>query len=399
MTVSTRLPVRRLCVLTSLVALTGCAEPLDFDLRGQLGAFSTTEAARGIPTADRPEPDARGLITYPTYQVAVARRGDTVTSVAARLGVNATELGRFNGIDPEVQLRNGEVLALPTPVPAPAPVSGTRPGSVDITTLAGQAIDSAPDTTPVQTTTLAPATPAPMPVQPGPEPVRHKVERGETAYTIARLYQVPVKSLSQWNGLGSDFAIREGQYLLIPVPDTPAPRSAVSSAAAATAVTEPGSGSPTPTPPSSTTPLPNERVAAASEPVTVPETTLQPTSKPAISNAAMVYPVTGRVIRGYKKGRNDGIDIAADPGATVQAAARGTVAAITKDAENVPIIVIRHPDGLLTVYANVANVKVQKDDRVKRGQAIAELREGDAAYVHFEVRQGFESVDPVPYLE
>ena len=64
-----------------------------------------------------------------------------------------------------------------------------------------------------------------------------------------------------------------------------------------------------------------------------------------------------------------------------------------------PIVVVRHSDGLLTVYANVDKIKVKKGDSIKRGQAIAELRQGDNAYVHFEVRNGFDSVDPMPYLE
>ena len=63
-----------------------------------------------------------------------------------------------------------------------------------------------------------------------------------------------------------------------------------------------------------------------------------------------------------------------------------------------PIVVIRHPDNLLTVYANVANVSVAKGDSVSKGASIAKLRPGDDSFVHFEVRKGFDSVDPTPYL-
>ena len=62
-------------------------------------------------------------------------------------------------------------------------------------------------------------------------------------------------------------------------------------------------------------------------------------------------------------------------------------------------MVVRHADNLLTVYANVDNIKVKKGDSIKRGQTLAALRGGDNAYVHFEVRNGFDSVNPVPYLE
>ena len=109
-------------------------------------------------------------------------------------------------------------------------------------------------------------------------------------------------------------------------------------------------------------------------------------------------PVQGSIIRAYSKGKNEGINIKGSPGDSVKAADSGTVAAITKSAEGVPIVVIRHPDNLLTVYANVANVSVGKGDSVSKGTTIAKLRSGDNSFVHFEVRNGFDSVDPTPYL-
>ena len=389
-------PLSRLSAVAVCAIVAGCSQPLDFDLRGNVGGFSTAPAVQGAQVTDRPEPDARGVISYPSYQVAVSRPGDTVADVAGRVGVDTTALARFNGIAPDVKLRGGEILALPTRVSEPAP--GT-PGAIDITTLAGAAIDSAPDTTPVSTAPLPPAVATAPAPDLGPEPIRHKVERGETAYTIARLYQVPVRSLSEWNGLGPDFAVREGQYLLIPV----------AAALVQEARTEqpqdvppPGTGSPTPTPPSAEKPLPDERIAPAAEQRQAaaeapPSANVgTPTRKP--SDARMAMPLQGRIIRDYAKGRNDGIDIAGTPGQAVQAAAAGTVAAITEDANGVPIIVVRHPDNLLTVYANVDAISVAKGQTVSRGQEIARLRQGDNAYVHFEVRDGFDSVDPTPYL-
>ena len=372
--------VRLFAVALTALLLTACDEPLDYDLRGNIGAFSTAPAAQAASTAARPKPDARGVISYPSYQVAVSRRGDSVADVANRVGLPPDELARYNGMSPTDKLRPDEVLALPRRVAEPA-------GTVDIAAVAGSAIDAAPPTTPVATTPLAPA-PKPAP-QTGTEPVRHKVARGETAYTISRLYQVPVKSLAEWNGLGSDFAVREGQYLLIPVKNQPAPQ------ATAAAVTAPGAGSPTPTPPSATGPLPDEKVAveAPEKPRIEVE---EPTRK---STAQMTMPVQGKIIRTYSKGKNDGIDIAGTAGAPIVAADAGTVAAITTDAEKVPIIILRHGGNLVSVYANVDKIEVNKGDTVKRGQTIARLRGGDKAYIHFEVRDGFDSLDPMPYLQ
>jgi len=389
-------PHGRLLIATcGLAVLAACDEPLDFDLRGLGGGFTTADAVQNA-TADRPEPDDRGVISYPNYQVAVADRGDTLADVATRVGLPADELARFNGVAIDVPLRAGEVIALPRRVTEPSPATGAigtgpiQPGSVDVSTLAGNAIDSAAPT-PVADAQRAAALP-----QTGQEPIRHKVERGETAFTIARLYQVPVKSLAEWNGLGADFAVREGQFLLIPVARVAAP------ARGTAATPAPGVGSPTPLPPSAAKPLPEDDTATTPEATPDPA---QPTadvgqvSAPA-SRSDFARPVEGTIIRDYSKGRNEGIDIKAAPGTPVKAAAAGSVAAITESADGVPIIVVRHPDNLLTVYANVAGVKVAKGDTVARGQAIAQLRDtADTAYVHFELRDGFDSVDPGPYLE
>jgi murein DD-endopeptidase MepM/ murein hydrolase activator NlpD len=121
------------------------------------------------------------------------------------------------------------------------------------------------------------------------------------------------------------------------------------------------------------------------------------TSKPA-ATGKLVRPVNGTIIREYSKGKNEGINIKAAAGTSVKAADTGTVAAITKSADGIPIVVVRHAGNLLTVYANVADVSVKKGDAVSRGQSIAKLRGGSDSFVHFEVRKGFDSVDPSPFL-
>ena len=112
----------------------------------------------------------------------------------------------------------------------------------------------------------------------------------------------------------------------------------------------------------------------------------------------MAFPVQGSIIREYSKGRNDGIDIGASVGTAVKAAASGQVAAITRNTEGINILVIRHPDNLLTVYTHVDNITVAKGDAVSRGQSIAKVADFEPSRVHFEVRKGFDSVDPMDYL-
>lgn len=396
----------------ALGLLAACDRPLDFDMRGNFGnTLDTAEAARQ-PVMNRPAPDARGVISYPNYQVAVARRGDTVADVASRIGVSADELARFNGLRPADPLRPDEVLALPSRVAEPSGgFAGVPQSGTDITAMAAGAIDRSGGTA-ISTTTLPPAgggmitpvasapaaaTPAATPRPAGVEPTRHQVRRGETAFTISRLYNVSVRSLAEWNGLGADYTIREGQFLLIPVADAQPPARPATATAAA--VTAPGAGSPTPVPPSAATPLPTETPRPAAAPAPAPAApNLGATQSAPAQTAQLQTPVQGTIIRDYQKGRNDGLDIQAPPGTAVVAAEAGTVAAITASADQVPIIVIRHPDNLLTVYANVEGATVQKDDRVTRGQKIAQIRGGSDNYLHFEVRRGFDSVDPTPFL-
>ena len=408
---------------SSALLLAACGEqPIDYDMRGLGGGFSTAEAATGDLGA-RPQPDNRGVISYPNYQVAVAQREDTLNDVATRVGINAAELARYNGIEADVPLRSGEIIALPRRVAEPSPATGAATTGpiqpVDITGLAGGAINRSPATPPVQTATLPPLTgvapapapaptaaaTAPAPQQGGSEPIRHKVERGETAYTIARLYAVPVKSLAEWNGLGPDLAVREGQFLLIPVPRQNPPARAPSAPATAVpapqTTTLPGAGSPTPTPPSAAKPLPQDDTATPAPPVAAPAKPVADVGKTTVApkSTQLAAPVQGTIIRAYSKGKNDGINIQAAPGTAVKAADAGTVAAITKSADGIPIVVVRHTDNLLTVYANVTAVSVAKGAAVTRGQPIAKLRAGDESYVHFEVRKGFDSVDPTPFIE
>lgn len=372
--------------MVATLLLTACsnAPGLDWDLRGGSGALDTSSSVAGFTDA-RPREDARGVIAYPGYQVAVARRGDTVASVARRLGINPGDLARFNALAPDNALREGEVLALPGGAGAPGAgvtggVIGAGAAPVDVAAIATTALDRV-------------GTQSPPPAQggtlraPSSEPVRHKVARGETAFTIARTYGVSAKALAEWNGLGPDLAVREGQFLVIPASSAPPPAPVADA-------TPPGTGSPTPEPPSAKKPLPQEKPQRTDTPPS-PDLGADRTKA---TTARFAMPVDGKIIRGYSK-KTDGIDIAAAAGTAVKAAADGTVAAITKDTGGKVIVVLSHAGGILTVYAGVDGVTLAKGAKVKRGQQIARLPAGDGAFVHFEVRKGVDSVDPLPYLQ
>lgn len=390
--------LRALILTTAFAALSACESPtgggldLDWDLRSGNTALNTSDAALQV-SANRPGTDGQGVLNYPNYQVAVARRGDTVASVAARVGLGADELAGFNALRPDDKLRDGETLVLPRRVQAGTGAVGT--GLNGTGAVIGGANSRPVDVAGIATTALDRVGDAPAPVAAsGPEPQRHKVSRGETAYSIARTYGVSAKAIADWNGLSADLAVREGQFLIIPV------ASAAQPAIRQVEVAAPGEGSATPVPPSASQPLPDEVVApAAQAPKETPPSPDLGEQRTQASAAQFVMPADGKIIRGYSKGKNEGIDIAAPAGSGVKAAADGVVAAITKDTEQVPIVVIRHAGGLLTVYAGLDGIKIAKGAKVKRGQTIASVRAGNPAFVHFEVRKGVDSIDPVQYLQ
>jgi murein DD-endopeptidase MepM/ murein hydrolase activator NlpD len=371
--------LRLVAFLAIGTALSGCLSgPLDYDLRGKLGGPLDTSQAALDAAKNKPQPDARGVISYPTYQVAVARRGDTVTSLSNRVGLPPVEVANFNTLELDTPLSEGQIIALPRRVETTTETSAITPAaSVDVATLAGDAIDRAPSNPTAITRTPG-----------GVEPIRHRVARGETAFTIARAYNVSPRALAQWNNLDKSFSVREGQYLLIPPTAQPQAEAPVS---------QPGDGSQTPTPPSASKPLPKETPAAATQGAeTKPVANIGQAAS--TSNAKMVMPVAGSIIREYVKGKNEGIDISSSSGAPGKAAASGKVASVSATAEGVKFLLIRHPGDLITVYTHVADISVKKGDAVSRGQSIARVANGSPSFLHFEVRKGFESTDPMPYL-
>lgn len=215
----------------------------------------------------------------------------------------------------------------------------------------------------------------------------HRVVAGETGWSISRKYGITPQDLAAANALDAAVTVRVGQELKIPATNA----TRVSDASI------PGQGTPTPTPPSASQPLPDEKTAPSSAPVAKPATPdLGATRTAASGSGKFQMPVSGSIVRAYSKGSNDGIDLSASAGTPVKAASGGTVAAVTQDTDGVPIVVIRHQKELMTVYAGMAALSVQKGDQVKAGQQIGTA--GNAGSIHFEVRQGYDSVNPEGYF-
>jgi len=118
-----------------------------------------------------------------------------------------------------------------------------------------------------------------------------------------------------------------------------------------------------------------------------------------------LWPVdTGAVSSGFgmrNGSMHEGVDIAAPAGTPVHAADRGVVEFAGHLRGYGNIVILRHDDDYVTVYAhNLANL-VHEGDHVAAGQTIAEIgTSGHAtgANLHFEVRRDNIAHDPLAYL-
>jgi len=102
---------------------------------------------------------------------------------------------------------------------------------------------------------------------------------------------------------------------------------------------------------------------------------------------------------------HNGVDIAAEEGTQVVAAAAGEVYTIYDDDVMGTTVVIRHQDGYTTTYSSLSqDVAVKVGDRVELGQAIgtvgstALIESAVGSHVHFAVLHNDEPMDPAEFL-
>ena len=169
-------------------------------------------------------------------------------------------------------------------------------------------------------------------IQEGNEPVRHTVRSGETAQSIAALYNVSVTELSSWNWLDSELSVRNGQQLLIPTSNK---------------LSEVSSQTKSPTDIKD-----SENLTAEND-----KKTIKPT-KNNTNIRKMIRPVNGEIIRDFsnKSGGSEGIDYEVPEGTKVKAAANGTVALVSKSVGDTTIVLLRHDNNIYTVYSNITDV-------------------------------------------
>ena len=145
--------------------------------------------------------------------------------------------------------------------------------------------------------------------------------------------------------------------------------------------------------------------AEPSEPVgRIVEETVLPVSGTVVQDYAMDHLTYNATTRDWRV--HNGVDLAAEAGAEVKAAADGQVYTVFEDDAMGTTVVIRHQDGYTTKYASLAeNVSVKPGDTVTMGQVIgyasdtALVESTLGAHVHFGVTCNDLPVDPAEFLQ
>ena len=307
------------------------------------GCATRTQAPVVQRDTPPPRPAVQGIDQSDRPTTYVVKRGDTLYSIARDNGIEPRELASINNIDDPTSLRVGQTLVLARQAPVAAP---SESGAVAVNPItAASPVEARPlgATTVPQTeaptaTTLPPAASS---AAPGVKTTPKAVKLPYSDQNLALLRR------------GEE--VRPAQPDAAPTPDTPAQ-------------------SPTPA------------VAA-----------------PQQGGAGWAWPAAGKVVGTFQQSGGKGVAIAGRLGDPIYASAAGTV---VYSGEGLPsygkLIIVKHNDEYLSVYAHNSLILVKEKQTVARGQKIAEMgTSGTGApspRLHFEIRRLGKTVDPETLL-
>lgn len=364
------------------------------------------------PAARQPAPKAAGVMKAGwnnTGTSVVLRQGETIETLSNRFGVPAKALLAANGMKTAGEAQPGQQIIVPS-------------YSYGSSSPAGRA--AAAQTAPAGQLGSAPLRASPVAAS-GSKASSIVVGSGDSVLGIARRAGVSADALRSANNLTGD-NIRIGQKLVLPdgatapkqvaaldiKPAKAAPKIAAEVKPAAAAQPKPYEA---PHAASVQPAEPEQAPAPAAAKVETPATSVEAETETEAAVAAPAgtgidqfrWPVQGRVVSrfGEKTGarRSDGLDISVPRGTPVKAAENGVVIYAgdgLKEFGNT--ILVKHDNGLVTVYGHADGLKVKRGETVRRGQEIATAgMSGDTETpkVHFEVRKNSAPVDPMKFLK
>jgi len=226
----------------------------------------------------------------------------------------------------------------------------------------------------------------------------HTVQSGDTLYNLSREYGVSVSEIQQANPGVDPYNLQVGQKLKIPR----FPEQQVGDFTGQYRTPKPT------TPAKDATPIPKKQPPENKAESNPPAETPAPVP-PAVDKAGskFIWPLPGgKILRKYGDQAGGvvvhGMDIGAPAGSPILAVADGRVLLSSDRYKSYGnMVVVVHDNQLVSIYAYNRKNLVQKDDQVKQGQKIAEVGQtgrGESPMLHFEMRIGSRTVDPLKYL-
>lgn len=406
------------CIL--VLSLSGCFQtqviaPVE---ERRTGATSTTRPATTARPSrkigdDRPE----------SY---VVQKGDTLFAIALDFGFDYRELAGWNNIADPSRIQAGQRLRLSPPLQvATAPTTPTPPatagaGNTESAPAAGTATEATPDVPaevkPVTTKEEVSTESLPAPTVPSPATSSDTTTPGAaptvtspTAESAPVTPQAPTltepkalvtaytdKAWSQISGI-PERAIAVAKPESDFPPATPEKKNANKETAA-----KPAPRPVTPSNPAPASSSPSAAVATPNAPIpplVTPSATPTPLGDDRVE---WMWPARGELVYRFgDNGRLKGVGIGGKAGQPVVAAAPGRVVYSGSGLRGYgKLVIIKHNDAFLSVYAHNRDIVVREGDQVRRGQKIAEMGNTGAtnAGVHFEIRRFGKPLDPLSQL-
>ncbi len=211
----------------------------------------------------------------------------------------------------------------------------------------------------------APRTAGPPPKK--PQGIYHVVRPGENLFRIGQAYDVNHETLARLNGIRDPGQLRVGQRILVP---------------------------------GATRQLPVNIITPVESPSEAP--TLPEPAGPGVER--FLWPVNGTINSGFgPRGAtfHDGVDIAAPEGTPIRAIEKGEVIYSDQLKGYGNIVIVRHADGIVSVYAHNQTNLVREGQGVSRGEVVATVGSTGRVtgpHLHFEIRKNNTAQDPSFYF-
>ena len=229
--------------------------------------------------------------------------------------------------------------------------------------------------------------------------VYHTVKKGENITGISQLYNVDENELRKENSIPEGVSeLKEGSAIFIPGADEVIKTQPVSETPAE--VEETGPAQPEPAEPQP------EQEEQEVKPENEPEPERITPEEPQTENETainFIWPATGKIVRQFSSStpKSDGVDIQFEKSTEIHAAADGKVIYSASNANFGNMVIIRHDDEFITVYAYLHTIFAKEGQMVKQNDVIglADATEiKTVPTIHFEIRKSAKPVDPMKYL-